>query len=421
METVEQKVEKQLNEIKEGLQTTQKEQLSKAISEMTAALESKNNEAIQKAIKENIGTINDGLKELADWKKERGPVDEANQKALDELISNIKEINKNTKPNGGKILTLDEAISMKLKDKDIYEAICKVRKGHPFTLDMKDMGVIDMSLKAVGTMTVGASLTGDPVATYSARQALLPSQRINFRDIIPTVFSDTGLYVHYKESGGEGEVGEQTEGSAKDQLDFDFTEVKTVNKYVSGFTRYSKQLQKSLPFLQGTLPRLLLRKFYNEENDYFYDTIVAAATGTGTTTESDAVKALIDFIADQHTANYMSSVIIVDHNVWAKLNKRLYNTGNYQGSGGVMSFPDGSIRIAGIPVVPASWANAEKILILDNDYVERIEVESLRVEFFEQDSDNVQKNLITARIECYEEINLMLPASAIYADITDAS
>ena len=33
------------------------------------------------------------------------------------------------------------------------------------------------------------------------------------------------------------------------------------------------------------------------------------------------------------------------------------------------------------------------------------------------DIDNFQKNLITARIECMEEINLMQPTAAIYASI----
>ncbi len=31
--------------------------------------------------------------------------------------------------------------------------------------------------------------------------------------------------------------------------------------------------------------------------------------------------------------------------------------------------------------------------------------------------ENFQKNLVTARIECYEDINLMLTTSAIYADM----
>jgi hypothetical protein len=422
METTKE-IQKQLEDLKTGLETSvsegMKANLQKAVAEMQAALASQNSEAIQKAIKENLTVINEGLKELGDWRKERTEKDAANQEALNGLLTQIKEINKNTKRSP--ILSLDEAISQKLAEDGVVEQLRGVRKGKSFMMDFAGMGPIAMATKLVGNMTVGANLTGDSQASYATGPAILPAQKINFRDLMRTVMSDTGLYVHYKESGGEGNVGEQTEGNAKDQLDFDFTEVKTVNKYVSGFTRFSKQMVKSLPFFQSTLPALLLRKFYNEENDYFYTTVAAAATGSGTTTESDAVKALIDLIADQRTANFNASYVLVDHLTMAKFQKRTYTTGNYQGSGGVVSMPDGSIRIANCPIIPASWVAADDVLIIDNDYLERIEVEGLRIEFFEQDGDNVTKNLITARIECYEEVNLMLPSSAILFDIADAS
>lgn len=104
-----------------------------------------------------------------------------------------------------------------------------------------------------------------------------------------------------------------------------------------------------------------------------------------------------------------------------KLNKALYTNGYYQGSGGVVSYPNGSVQISGVNVIAADWVTDDKVLIVDQDYLERIEVDGLKVEFFEQDSDNVQKNLITARVECWEAVNLMLPASAIYADMGNAS
>lgn len=50
------------------------------------------------------------------------------------------------------------------------------------------------------------------------------------------------------------------------------------------------------------------------------------------------------------------------------------------------------------------------------DYIERVETEAVNITFAMEDADNFTKNLITARIECQEELNLMLPASAIYLD-----
>lgn len=41
----------------------------------------------------------------------------------------------------------------------------------------------------------------------------------------------------------------------------DLVEVKAVAEYAAAYTRFSKQMIKNLPFLQDTLPKILLRDF----------------------------------------------------------------------------------------------------------------------------------------------------------------
>jgi hypothetical protein len=41
----------------------------------------------------------------------------------------------------------------------------------------------------------------------------------------------------------------------------------------------------------------------------------------------------------------------------------------------------------------------------------------LNIELSYEERDNFVTNMVTARIECYEAINLMLPNSSIYATI----
>jgi len=93
------------------------------------------------------------------------------------------------------------------------------------------------------------------------------------------------------------------------------------------------------------------------------------------------------------------------------------NAGYYVGSGSVQIGTGGDITIWGVPVISATWVTNDKALVIDADYIERVEVEGIAIEFAYEDSDNFQKNLVTARIECYEAINLMLPGSAIYATL----
>lgn len=288
-----------------------------------------------------------------------------------------------------------------------FDKIQNVKKGNPFR----------MELKVVGNMTLTGNLTGDGVASYSSRQAILPAQKINMRDLVPTAISPTGLYVQYRETGSEGSISVQTEGNPKTQIDYDFTEIKVVEDYIAGFARFSKQMAKQLPYMQTTLPRLLLRDFYKAENAAFYSAVTTAATGSTASAEADDIKFIMDAIAAQLNNNFNASYAVVNPVQMARLNKLLYTNGYYQGSGGVVSQPNGGITISGTPIISASWATDDKVLIIDADYLERVETESITIEFSMEDSDNFQRNLITARIECMEDINLMLPASALFADL----
>lgn len=267
-------------------------------------------------------------------------------------------------------------------------------------------------------MTVASTLTGDPVATYNQRQAIIPSQLLNLRDLIPTVESETGLYVTYSENTGEvNNIGVQTDGATKGQNEYALTEVKTVNAYIAGFAVFSKQLLRNLPFMQTTLTRMLLRDFYKKENSIFFTTISSAATGfNGGFTSPDDVKQVITLIANQLTANYTPSFVVVAHSLMSRLIQSTYTNGYYAGAGAVMYTPQG-MTIWGVPIVSASWVPDQKVFIADADYLERVEVEGLNITFSFEDSVNFRQNKVTARIECFEAINPMRADSMIYGDL----
>jgi HK97 family phage major capsid protein len=278
-------------------------------------------------------------------------------------------------------------------------------------------GSFTMNLKAVGNMLLSSSLTGDSVATYAQNQAILPSQKLNFRDLMPTVQSATGTYVTYKESGSEGAIAAQTEGAAKGQIDYDLTEVKTVNAYIAGFATFSKQMMKSLPFIEQTLTRMMLRDFFKAENASFYATVSGAATGSTTVTATVDVEEIIQLIGNQKSANFNASYALVSPTQMARLIISTFNKGYYAGAGAVILNGAGGLTIFGTPVFEASWVADDKVLIFDRDYLERVEVEGLNVTFSYENGTNFTQNLVTARIECYEAVNLLLPTAAIFADL----
>jgi len=304
---------------------------------------------------------------------------------------------------------MDEVIMEKL-DGQMGEMESQMKKNGKFRLDLSD----------VKTMTLSGNLTGDPIATYAVNQAIFPSQKINFRDLVPTVRSSTGLYVFYAEDAGEtNNIAFQTEGDDKAQNNYSLTEVKVVSEYLAGFSTFSKQMLKSLPFMTQTLPRMLQRDFFKAENSTFFGTISGAATGVTTVTGTDYLSQLVDLIANQKSANFNASYVLVSEKNMANILKNTITAGYYAGSGSVMVNPNGGITIWGVPVISASWVTNDKALVIDRDYIERVEVESLAIEFSYENGTNFQKNLVTARIECQEEINLMLNSSAIYASLLD--
>ena len=368
-------------------------------------------ESVEKMKAANEAAIADVKSQVAEVKAAVVTMDEAskkNQAALDQLIAekSAKKVDNKNKSFGE---AYNEAIAEAFEAKQAELKEFQKNKNAKLTID----------LKSVGTMTLTNSLTGDGVASYNQRQGLVPAQKINMRDLIPTAVSPTGLYVTYRETGTEGSIGIQTEGNPKSQIDYDLTEVKVVSDYIAGFARFSKQMMFQLPFLQNTLQRMLLRDFYKKENATFFNTVSQAATGSTTTSATVDVEQLVDWIANQLDANFDASFALVSYSQWARLLKT--KPMDYSVPGGVVIDPNGNIRIAGVPVVGASWVTDDKALIIDSNYIERVETEGLRVEFSYEDSDNFQRNLVTARVECFEDINLLRTDAVIYGDFGNES
>jgi HK97 family phage major capsid protein len=355
-----------------------------------------------KGIKSDITNEIESAK--SEFKSEINVVKDEMQKQIDGVLASQKKAESKKESK-----TIDQMILEKLDG-----------KMGEFEMALKSSsGSYRIELPEVKTMLLSNSLTGDPVATYAPNQAIFPSQKVNFRDLVPTVRSTTGLYVFYAENTGEtNNIGFQTEGNDKGENNYALTETKVVTNYIAGFTTFSKQMSKSLPFISQTLPRLLQRDFFKKENALFFGVVSAAATGSTTTAETNDLLQLIDYIGNQKAANYNASYVLVSEQQMGRLLKATVTAGYYAGNGSVVVNPNGGITIWGVPVVSASWVTDNKALVIDNDYIERVETESLAIEFSYENGTNFQKNLITARIECMEEINLMLANSAIYATMS---
>lgn len=152
----------------------------------------------------------------------------------------------------------------------------------------------------------------------------------------------------------EGAITAQTEGASKGQIDYDLTWVKTVNAYIAGFATFSKQMMKSLPFIEQTLTRMMLRDFFKAENASFFGTVSGVANGSTTVSATDDVEEIIQLIGNQKTANFNASYALVSPAQMARLIISTYNKGYYAGAGAVILNGAGGLTIFGTPVFEAS-------------------------------------------------------------------
>ena len=294
--------------------------------------------------------------------------------------------------------------------KSNFDNIKNVTKGKSASLE----------LKAVGTMTSAGNITpaNAIVNTYQSGIAMIPGQLLNFSQLVPTVSSATGAYVVYRETVGEGAIATQTEGAVKSLIDFDTAPITYNATYLAGFAKYAKQMAQDLPFLTSWLPTALRREYFIAENARFHTALAAAATAVPAGTLGNEIERIIKVIALLETKNFSANGVVINPADWAKIAITEKSTGAGYGLPGIVTITNGQLAVNGVNVYKANWIPANKYCVADWSMAKKVVVDGLKVEFFEQDGDNVLRNVITARIEERNVLAFDRPDAFYYGDFT---
>jgi len=384
------------------------------LDELKTQLESSLTAKQKTEIADQLKTVNDAITELKGkgseiegLKTKLAAAEKAladNQPIIDAFVKQGQE--RKSEP---KIKTFSSAIAEAFEQK--FDDIKKLeREKGSVSFELKGF---EFDKKSVANMTLGAHLTGDQVASYLGA-GFLAGHTNNLRDFIPTTRTATGLKITYRESGGEGAFARQTEGSAKAAVDYDFTEVKIVQRYIAGIVTISRQMLQDLPFLQSGLSRMLLRDFYKKENTLLYADLVGnLCTPSGALSGGNIPEKILEMVIDQMDAGYAASTCFITYADWyTVLTSRKPTTGTeYALPMGFVFTPGTGLTCLGTPVVPATWVNDSDITIIDNSYIERLEVDSLNVTMSNEEGNNWSKNLVSFKAECREDLNALLIAA----------
>jgi HK97 family phage major capsid protein len=309
--------------------------------------------------------------------------------------------------------TLAEAIE---KNAD---SIAKLGRG-----EAKRSGFV-LDTKAVGNMTEAVNLTGDIPRQYAPQVYALPNRKVHIRSLLPVGTISTGLFTFPKETGGEGDVAPQTQGSSKAQIDFDITMTDAPAQYIAGFVRISRQMLDDVPAMTSFLQARLLEKYLLAEDAQLLNgsgtapnltgLTINAASPTGSATVD--VEQLVQAIAQVSAGNYSANGILINPTDWANIMNTKPTNAAYSLPGSTVVTTDGSLTIAGIPVFQSTAIAADKFLVGDWSMGAQImQNQGISVQFSEMDSDNFQKNLITVRVEARIAFPIYYNSAFVYGD-----
>lgn len=384
----------QLEELKKGLETS---------------LEQKADDKI-KAAEEKLEAVEKSLKELNE--KPATVTPEEIKEMKENIAATIKALDivqvrmKNNMPSENKA---PETFEQQLKSaiENSYDNIQKMIR--------KEKKSFDIELKAVGTVTT-ANVTGS--TTWGAQRApgiiQDPSRKTHVRSLIDVLPAGPGTDFYFmRENGaGEGSPAPTAEGATKPQFDIDLVEASVKFETIAGWMSISRKALNNviglIAFLQSKLPEKLLRA---EDAQVLY--------GDGTSPNIKGILTSGNFVASTATlASALIEKIITDISVLEDTYERsatgillrpkdyysfflnkASGSGEYDLPQGV-SFVGDQLRILGVPVATSTALTAPDYVVGDfANGADIMQQESMRIEFFEQDSDNVRKNLITVRIE----------------------
>lgn len=274
---------------------------------------------------------------------------------------------------------------------------------------------LNFDTKAVGDVTI-ANYTGGTRGLTALRPGIITNanRKVHMRDIVKTGTIGAGTeYVFMKENGvGEGAIAAVAEGATKPQFDLDLVEASVKIETLAGWMRVTRKamsnIQGFVSFLQMRLPQLML----NVEDAQILngDGVSPNLKGiqvAGNFTAATSLAAAIDIeqlvlgIAQLEGADRTATDIVLNTaDYYSLILNKAAGSGEYDLPGVVSTGPDGVLRILGVAVHHTTAQTAGTYLIGDFDNGAQFLIqEGMRIEFFEQDGDNVRTNKVTVRIE----------------------
>ena len=272
------------------------------------------------------------------------------------------------------------------------------------------------SFEVKADMTTGADYTGEVIAaTRVPGYKFDPSNAVHIRQIVPVGTTNSDLIRFVKESAYTQGAAATAEGSALGQTDFNLTASTAPVETIGTYLRLSRQMMEDTEQLSSYISARVPSKLMAVEDDQLLGgngtapnlkglrnsatvwSTGASGFGAADFANPQQFDVLITALNQVAKANYTSDGILLHPTDFHKIlalkdsDNRYLKDQVYQGL---------QPTFMGVPVrISTAMAEGEFIVGNFSQAAQIWQRENISVEFFEQDSDNVQKNFITVRVQ----------------------
>ena len=364
--------------------------LNNDLQEKLSKMESEQKEAFKKDISEKmkeVTTKEDLEKRLKEF-----------QTQFDELATEMGKSNLEQNEKKGFFNNLGNAMS------DNLEGL----------KNLKEKRTSDLRIKAPGDINI-TDFSGDSYSSQVTQSRGLfeaPYSPIWLRNVLPNGTTD-GSVIHYpRATGGTGSAG-VWDGSgpiddlpSKPGVGFTFEDVTETVDWIAGITRVKREMLDDVAWLRGFISRQLTvgpRGLFAAENAIILDALQDNSTaydGDNTIPVEVIYEAAFGQLRDNYynpTTILMSNRDVVN---LIALNKAS-GSGEYDLPPGTVAVINNQLMLGGVPVIglPGTALASGEFIVFDRNATEFVTRMNPEVRFFEEDRDNVIKNLITIRAE----------------------
>lgn len=378
------------------------------------------------------------------------------QEALDNIKSQVKsaldkanEAAANGDKYGNELKSQIKSLNDEVKDLHAAQAELS-QKGQQLTFEEpKSFGQLivdglDLSQKSTGHILEGKA-AASPVLGVShdgltGTGAILPSrvpgvvsdplERLTVVDLLTRIPTGSNAIEYVQEVNTTLNAAETAEGSQKPESQFDFMLKQIHIATVAHFTRVSKQFRDDAPALMALINNRMLFGVRQKLNNQIIagdgsmpniNGLIGVAanhtafTPTASEQQFDGLRRMKGAIED---SEHMATAILMNPADITAMDLLKDGNDNYLAS----NPRTGANAMAwGLPVVPSKAVAVGKAMV--GDFANAMTLwdrEQVGVEVFEQDGDNVTKNLLTIRAEGRFQITAEHPKAIVYGDLKAA-